>query len=84
MNALLADIPEWELVKGMGWIIANDIWDEMSSFYESDSKVKQAKVQDFIMKFESLKMHDDEDISKYFLRVDQVVNTIIGLGEELK
>jgi len=36
------------------------------------------------MKFESLKMHDDEYISKYFLRVDEVVNTIRGLDEELE
>jgi len=29
-------------------------------------------------------MHDDEDISKYFLRVYEVVNTIRGLDEKLE
>ena len=28
-------------------------------------------------------MHDDEDISKYFLRIYEVVNTIRGLDENL-
>jgi len=29
-------------------------------------------------------MHDDEDIMKYLLRVDEVVNTIRGLDEKLE
>jgi hypothetical protein len=28
-------------------------------------------------------MDEKEDIATYFLRVDEVVNAIIGLGEEL-
>jgi hypothetical protein len=29
-------------------------------------------------------MKEDEDITTYFLRVDEIVNAIIGLGEEIK
>ena len=29
-------------------------------------------------------MKEDEDIASYFLRVDEIVNAIIGLGEEIK
>jgi hypothetical protein len=29
-------------------------------------------------------MKEDEDITAYFLRVDETVNAIIGLGEEIK
>jgi hypothetical protein len=29
-------------------------------------------------------MKEDEDIAAYFLRVDEVVNGIKGLGEEMK
>ncbi len=56
----------------------------MSSFYEGDKKVNQAKLLGIRMKFESLKMHDDEDNAKYFLRVDEIVNTIRGLDEKLE
>ncbi|KAH9330786.1 hypothetical protein KI387_002894, partial [Taxus chinensis] len=31
-----------------------------------------------------LKMSDDESIVTYFLRVDKVVNTMKGLGEDVK
>jgi hypothetical protein len=29
-------------------------------------------------------MKEDEDITTYFLRVDEIVNAIIGLGEEIE
>ena len=29
-------------------------------------------------------MKEDEDIAAYFLRVDEIVNAIIGLGEEIE
>jgi hypothetical protein len=33
------------------------------------------------LKFEQLKMNEDETISKYFLRVEELVNAMKGLGE---
>jgi hypothetical protein len=35
-------------------------------------------------KFEQLKIKEDENIAAYFLRVDEIVNAIIGLGEEIE
>jgi hypothetical protein len=29
-------------------------------------------------------MNEDENIAAYFLRVDETVNAIVGLGEEIK
>ena len=34
--------------------------------------------------FKQLRMNEDEDIVAYILRVDQLVNTIRGLGEEVE
>lgn len=34
--------------------------------------------------FENLNMKEDENVAAYFLRVDEVVNTIRGLGEEIQ
>jgi len=31
----------------------------------------------------TLKMNEEESIATYFLRVDEIINTIIGLGEEI-
>jgi hypothetical protein len=35
------------------------------------------------MKFEQLKMDEDKTISKYFLRIEELVNTMKGLGETI-
>jgi len=84
MNALLVGLPESELVKVMHCISAKAIWDKMSNFFEGHSKLKQAKLQGFRMQFESLKMHDDEDIAKYFSGVYEVMNNIGDLDEKLE
>jgi hypothetical protein len=31
-----------------------------------------------------LKLKEDENIAAYFLRVDETVNSILGMGEEIK
>lgn len=33
---------------------------------------------------ESLRMHEDESIANFFLRIDVVVNTMKGLGDKIK
>ena len=61
-----------------------EIWDKLQNIYEGDTKVKAEKLQTYRGQFEKLKMKKDEDITTYFLRVDEKVNAIIGLGEEIE
>jgi hypothetical protein len=56
------------------------LWDKLQNIYEGDTKVKGANIQIFIAKFEQLKMKEDEYIATYLLQVDEIVNTIKGLG----
>jgi hypothetical protein len=49
-----------------------------------DAKVKGSKLQTFRVKFEQLKMKEDENIASYFLRVDEEINAIKVLVEEMK
>ena len=63
---------------------AKEIWDKLRNIYEGDSKVKTTKLQTYRGQFEQLKMKEDEDITAYFLWVDEKVNAIIGLGEEIE
>jgi len=84
MNSLLARLPKSELVKVMDCTSSKTIQDKMSCCREGEKKVKKAQIQGFRMKFESLKMHDDEDIAKYLLRVVEIVNTIRGLDNKLE
>jgi hypothetical protein len=83
-NALLNGISEIIFTKVAHCKSAKDIWDKLQNIYEGDSKVKAVKIQTYRGQFEQLKMKEDENIASYFLRVDEAVNAIIGLGEEIK
>jgi hypothetical protein len=82
MNAILNGLAEAEFVKVMHLDTAKAMWDKLISSYEGNEKVKDAKLQTYRLKFEQLKMNEDETISKYFLRVEELVNAMKGLGEK--
>jgi hypothetical protein len=81
MNAILNGLAEAEFVKVMHLDTAKAMWDKLINSYEGNEKVKEAKLQTYRLKFEQLKMNEDETISKYFLRVEELVNAMKGLGE---
>ena len=58
--------------------------DKLKNVYEGDGKVKGAKLQTYRRQFEHLTMKEDENIGAYFLRVDEIVNTMRGLGEKVE
>ena len=62
---------------------AKEIWDKLNNVYEGNTKVKSAKLQLYRSQFESLKMEESGDIATYFLCIDEVVNTMRGLGETI-
>lgn len=64
MNSLSTSLRKLELVKVMDFTTAKDIWDKMRNYEVGDNKVKKAKIQCFRIKFGSLMMHDNVDISK--------------------
>jgi hypothetical protein len=84
INALLNGLGETVFTKVSHCKSAKDIWDKFQNIYEGDSKVKATKLQTYKGQFEQLKMKEDENIAAYFLRVDEIVNVIMGLGEEIK
>ena len=77
MNGLVED----EFVKVMHLDTAKTTWDKLINSYEGNKKVKGAKLQTYRLKFEQLKMNEYETISKYFLRIEELVNAMKGLGE---
>jgi hypothetical protein len=46
--------------------------------------VKKKNIQTHRRQFESLKMKDEENVVIYFLQVDEIINTIRGLGEKVE
>jgi hypothetical protein len=80
INALLNGLSDMVFTKVSHCKSSKEIWDKLQNIYEGDSKVKATKLQTYRGQFEQLKMREDEDIIAYFLRVDETVNAIIGLG----
>jgi uncharacterized lipoprotein YehR (DUF1307 family) len=60
------------------------MWGKLISSYEGNEKVKEAKLQTYRVQFEQLKMKEDETVGKYFLRVEELVNAMKGLGEKIE
>jgi hypothetical protein len=83
MNAILSGLAESEFVKVMNLQTAKEMWEKLISSYEGNEKVKDAKLQTHRRRFEQLRMNEDENISKFFLRVDEMVNAMRGLGETI-
>ena len=84
VNTLLGSLSQLEFVKVMQLKSPKEIWDKIILCYEGDSQVKRAKLQTLRIQYETLKMHNDESITSYFLCIDEVVNCMKNLGEEIK
>jgi hypothetical protein len=83
MNAILSGLAEAEFIKVMHLGTAKEMWDKLISSYESNEKVKDAKLQTYRIQFEQLKIKEDETVGKYFLRVEEMVNAMKALGETI-
>jgi hypothetical protein len=83
-NSLLNGLGEMIFTKVSHCKSTKEIWDKLRNIYEGYSKVKVAKLQTYRGQFEQLMMKEDENIAAYYLRVDETVNAIIGLGEEIQ
>jgi hypothetical protein len=83
-NALLNGLTDTIFTKVAHCKSGKEIWDKLQNIYEGDTKVKASKLQTYRGQFEQLKMKEYEDIAAYFLRFDEIVNEIIGLGEEIE
>jgi hypothetical protein len=81
-NFILNGLFDSVYVKVMLYNSTKEIWDKIRNVYEGDAKVKATKIQTYIGQFEQLKMKEDENIAAHFLRLDEMVKAMIGLGEE--
>ena len=84
MCAILGGLIGVDFVKVMHCTTTKVMWDKLKNIYEGDLKVRKTKLHTHRSKFEQLKVKDDEDIAVYLLKIDDVVNTMLGLGEEIK
>ena len=83
MNSIINGLANPVFVKVMHCKTSKEMWDKLKHIYEGDTRVKKEKLQTYRAQFESLEMKEEEIIGEYFLRVDEIVNADIGLGENV-
>jgi hypothetical protein len=83
-NAILNGLVEPKIVKVMPLQTAKEMWDKLISSYQGNEKVIYAKIQSYKVQFEKIHMKEHETIGKYFLRVEELVNSMKGLGEKIE
>eukprot|EP00253_Pinus_taeda_P003873 PITA_03873 len=80
-NIIINGLIESPYHKVLGCKTAKNVWDKLENIYAGDSNVKEAKLQIYKEKFEQLRMKEDDNIAAYFQHVDEITNTLEGLGE---
>ena len=79
----MAGLTEYEFIKVMHCKSTKQIWDKLKNVYEGDTKVQRLKIQVYRSEDDSLKMQEEEDMTNFFQKVDEVVNTIKGLMKDV-
>jgi len=63
--------------------VAKDAWNILRTKHEGTSKVKMSKLQLITIKFETLKMKDDESIQDFHMSILELANASGSLGEKM-
>lgn len=80
-NIIISGLIESSYHKVLGCKTSKNVWDKLENIYAGDSNVKEAKLQIYRAKFEQLRMKEDDKIYAYFQYINEITNTLEGLGE---
>ena len=80
-NIIISGLIESAYHKVLGCKSTKNVWDRLENIYAGDSNVKEAKLQIYREKFEQLRMKEDDNIAACLKHVDDITNTLEGLGE---
>ena len=76
LNTLQSSLNKKVLAKVLNYTNAKELWQKLVTIYAGDSKVKRETLQTLRVQYEGLKMKEEENISEYLERVDEIVNAI--------
>ncbi len=65
-------------------LTAEEVWDLLEVTHEGTNLVKQSKLQMLTSRFKTLRMKEDEQFINFHTRLQDIVNSMRGLGEEIK
>lgn len=83
-EALLSGLTNSEMTNVMGLKTTHEIWKKLETLYEGDAQVKVAKLQSLKGKYEALKMGEDENITSFMAKVNELVMNMRCAGGTLE
>ena len=83
-NVIISALTDAEYAKVMDCKSAKEIWDRLQKVYEGDGRMKEAKLQVFKERYESLRMQKNETIQEFFTMVIDAVNDLRSHGKNKK
>ena len=82
MNAIFCGVSPDEFHRISHSTVAKEAWEILGSTYEGTKKVKDTKLQMLTIRFEELKMSEDESFDSFYNKLNEVVVSKFNLGEK--
>ena len=82
MNAIFCSVSPDEFHKISHITVAKEVWEILETTYEGTKKVKDTKLQMLTIRFEELKMSEDESFDSFYSKLNEVVVGKFNLGEK--
>ena len=81
MNAIFNTVSMEEFKKISNVEIAHTTWNILQTVHEGTKAVKINKLQQLTVRFESIRMSDDESFDEFYAKLNDIVNSAYNLGE---
>ena len=84
LNAIFCGVSSDEFHQISHMTIAKEAWKILETTYEGTKKVKDTKLQMLTIRFENLRMSEDESFDSFYSKLNEVVIGKFNLGEKME
>ena len=81
MNAIFNTVSMKEFKRISNVQVAHTAWNILQTIHEGTKTVKINKLQQLTIRFESIRMSDDESFDDFYAKLNNIVNSAYNLGE---
>ena len=81
MNAIFNAVSMEEFKRISNVEVAHTAWNILQTVHKGTKAVKINKLQQLIIRFESIRMSNDESFDEFYAKLNDIVNSAYNLGE---
>jgi hypothetical protein len=83
LHALCQALSPFEFARISNCESAKEAWQILETTYEGTKLVKSVKLQMLISRFEEIKMLENETVSEFYTRINDLRNSMVSLGKRV-